>query len=291
MSRRRYRDRATSCGCGAEVHDGIQTCEECLAKLDTALGDLPWLDEQLEVSISRQRGVDNRGGTPSTGEHALPWNDRASKAHRRLQRTLANWITRIDELGVHHQAPTLGLPRGDHDRWTITAMSRWLAWRVDGLATHPAGHRAMLDITSAAASATQTVLWKRRSRIFLGPCNAILLDPRTLIPTGACPGEVYADEGEDNGRCDHCHLPYLVEERRARLERELDDTAFTAAGIARLSTFLGLDLSREQVRKRINQWHRRGRILASTHDPLTGEPMFRYGAVRALLADEISRGA
>lgn len=284
MTNRRRRDRATRCGCGIPTPNGEQTCEGCLALLEQAIADLTWLDQELETAISRQRGVDTSStGSHSSGSTPLPWNDQASRARRRLQSTLAGWVERIHRLPIQ---PDDQLPDGEPTRWTITVMARWLARRVDLLAKHRAGYHAMLDIRSVVAATTQTVLYKRQARIFLGPCNAILLDPRTLIPTGACIGEVYADEGDFTGRCEHCRATYSVASKRAELERELDDRLFTAAGIAALSTFLGLEMPRDRVRNLVNQWHHRGLIESrgTDHSETPPSPMFPYGEVRTMLA-------
>ena len=62
----------------------------------------------------------------------------------------------------------------------------------------------------------------------------------------------------------------------------------TAAEIAHLSTYLGLDISREQVRKRINQWHRRNQITRK--GGVLNEPTFRFGDALALLAKHDTAG-
>lgn len=276
-------DQPAHCRCGTQT-EGDRTCEACLNRLDTALGEMAWLDEQLEIAVSRQRGASFTSGGHSSGETPLPYNDRATRAERRLHATLARWVRRCVNAHVAHQASTDQLPRGDGpDHWSITDMARWLMWRTDGLAAHTMGHQAMLDITSAAASATQTVTWKRSARIFLGPCD----------DHAVCDGEVYADEDADEGACDSCGRTYPVDERRAALEAELSSRLFPAREIAKLATILDLGIPSDQVRKRVNLWHHRGRITAAITDPHTGEPLFRFGEVRALLDRESAhrRGA
>ena len=77
---------------------------------------------------------------------------------------------------------------------------------------------------------------------------------------------------------------------RARLLGELDDRLCTAAEIAHLSTYLGLKADREQVRKRINQWNKRG--LITEHPGVTDEVTFRFGEVyERLAADDYQKAA
>jgi hypothetical protein len=77
---------------------------------------------------------------------------------------------------------------------------------------------------------------------------------------------------------------------RDKLLAELDDRLCTAAEIARLSTYLGLQADRAKVRNRINVWAKRGRIVSETE--LTTEPAYRFGIVwRLLVAHEADRSA
>ena len=59
----------------------------------------------------------------------------------------------------------------------------------------------------------------------------------------------------------------------------------TAAEIARLATYLGLDVPRDRVRKQVLYWHRHKRIEQRSADA-EGSPMFRYGEVRGMLYRE-----
>ena len=97
-------------------------------------------------------------------------------------------------------------------------------------------------------------------------------------------GRLYVKAGSVWAMCDECETTHDAEEIRGRLLAELDDRLCTAAEIAKLSTYLGLKADREQVRKRINQWHTRGLIVE--HPSLTDEVTFRFGEVYARLATD-----
>jgi hypothetical protein len=171
----------------------------------------------------------------------------------------------------------------------IDSMSAWLATRVHGLALLDIGPEAMDEITDAAAECHRIVFWKRRSRIYLGPCQTTQTD-EDGNETPPCPGEVYAEEGEPVGYCDLCKQGATVVIRRDKLEKDLDGYLATASEIARLATYLGLDVKREVVRKRVLYWHRHKRIEQRSTDP-TGLPMVRYGEARTLLYADFAKRA
>ena len=272
---------SSQCTCGKPTKDNAYVCEDCLTALAKALGEIPWTDEQLEISITKQRAsAIGGGGTRSTGT-PLPWHEKASDAQRSLHATLSTWVRFCIEEHVRNRGASTEWPADN-----LASMSRWMLWRVDGLAFHEAGSEVVDEITDAVAQAQRIVFWRKRERVYLGRCDA------TIEPEGAesykCEGDVYAEQGAIYGSCEHCAAPYSVEKRRADLHRELDDRLCTAAEIARLATYLGLEQPRERVRKQVNSWHKRERITASGHSP-EGDPVFRYGAVKALLFTQYAR--
>jgi len=255
----------TYCNCGRPTRDQAFVCDDCLDEWSADLGDMPWLDEQLNISITRQRGAATTGG-PRGNETPLPWHDKASEALREVHTALAGWVRICVEEHVRHSSPHEAWPSDD-----IPSMSRWLMWRTDGLAFHEAGGEAVREVHRAAERARNIVFWKPLPRVYLGPCDLEV-----------CEGDVYAKEGETFGRCVECDTVYAVQMRREAMERVLDDRLFGAAEIARLSTFLGLSMPRDQVRKLVNQWHHRGTLQPSAHDE-DGNPRFRYGSVKVML--------
>lgn len=265
----------TTCSCGKPTRDNAYVCDDCLAELSKALGDVPWLAEELEVSITRQRGAAITGGPRST-EHGLPWQEHASDAERGLRHALVTWVRWCEDERVRHSSPNPDSPAD-----TLAAMSRWLMWRVDGLAFTDLGGEAVEAIVSAVAEAGRVVFWKRRQRTYLGPCEARQVDEHG-IPGEPCPGDVYADSEAEFGACEDCGFPYKVDQRRADLEQRLDDRLCTAAEVARMAVFLGLEVPRDRVRQTVNVWAKRKRIVARGE---SGDgPLFKYGEVRSLLA-------
>lgn len=267
-----------TCTCGTPTRDNAYVCENCLTLLANALGDVKWLEEQLEISITRQKGAGMTGG-PNSGESALPWNEWASRAERQLRNALGGWVRVCEDSGVRNAGARNDLPADN-----LSSMATWMLWRVDGLAWHDFGTEVVHDITRAASEAFRCVTWKSEARKYLGSCDEPHPDDETL----PCPGDVYAETDAEFGACDYCATPYPVQQRRDDMRKVLDDRLFTAAEIAGLSVHLGLDLPREVVRKRLNQWSRRDQIAVKGHTP-EGDPTYRFGDVEVLLHKENKR--
>lgn len=255
------------CRCGRPARDTAWACDNCGDELARALGEVPWLDDELETTITRQQGIDYRrlGGSKGgkrDNERPLPGNWTASEARTHLRALLVLWTRLCHEEGVRSSDPSDGLPADN-----LSAISRWLLWRVDGLLLHEAGSDAVDEITSAVAHCHR-LIDKHPERQYLGPC-------------AACGnGRLYARPNSAHAICDQCDTTLDAAAVRTRLLGELDDRLCTAAEIAQLSTYLGLKAGRDQVRTRINQWHKRGRISSES---MFDEPAFRFGTVYAML--------
>jgi len=269
----------SACACGKQTRDDAYLCDDDRRELRALLAELPWIDEQLEVSLTRQKAASTEGSGSRGTETPLPWHDKASMARRTLQGILAAWVG---------------------SGGTITALSARVD--VDVLAFHESAHDVLNALDKAAKDARTVIFYKPPVLVYLGTCETrecgcachdgyACSDPETCQSPDAasrveqCPGDVYAKEGEDVGSCRVCGRKFAEAVKRAALEDELDDKLYTAAEIAHLSTFLGLERPRASVRNLINQWHKRKRISAAawTEAGQKGDPKFRYGDVKPLL--------
>ena len=98
------------CRCGRPTRDAAYVCDYCADQLARALGDVPWLANELEVTITRQKGVDYRrvgggSGGKKANERPLPPVWGASEARTHLKALLVSWAlfaheTRIPMPGV-----------------------------------------------------------------------------------------------------------------------------------------------------------------------------------------------
>lgn len=273
---------AGECRCGRPTRDDAWVCDHCVETFGHTLADLGALDIEVQTTMARLRGLPTQGGSRAA-EKPLPWHDKAAEARRVLNGLLSSWVRFCEEEEVRGPGSTFPAD-------TIASKAAWLETRVAGLALMDIGPECVDEITDAAAECHRLVFWKRRSRIYLGPCGAVETDDEG-VESEPCPGDVYADEGEPVGFCEECGQGVTVAIRQGALNKELDDRLCTAAEIARLSTFLGLDQPRETVRKRVLYWHRHKRIAqrGMDYDATPPAPMFKYGEVRTLLFSEFAR--
>jgi hypothetical protein len=272
---------AGECRCGKPARDDVWLCDGCKARFLGTLHDLPALDDELAVTITRQRAA-AATDLARSADTSLPWHELAAEARRTLHALLVSWVRFCGEEQVRG-------PEVDDPEDRIGSLAAWLATRIHGLALLDIGPEAVDEITDAAAECHRIVFWKRRNRVYLGSCGAVGED-EDGEPTEPCPGEVYADEGEPVGYCEECEQGVTVVIKRDQLEKDLDSRLYTAAEIARLSTYLGLDAPRDQVRRRVLYWHRHKRITSHGTNA-AGEPMFRYGEVRSMLYAEYAKRA
>lgn len=272
--------RTSTCHCGAEISDDRYACPTCTAKLDVALGDCSWLDDELDTTITRQRSA-TIGASSTSADHGIPWHERGSDAKRNLHGLLSTWVRFAAEEGVKGAPATM--PRD-----TIPSMARWLLHVTHGLALHDTGPDAIDEITDAVAECQRIVFWKRKARVYLGTCEQTVTDDEDQVLIESCPGEVYADEEEAVGHCDECGQGVTVVIRKAEIDKRLEDRLCSPADIAGYAVLLGLHAPRESVRKRVNYWHRHKRIEQKS-TALNGDPLFRYGEVRSRLYAEFGR--
>lgn len=257
----------TFCGatsCGRPTTSGV-LCNECQADLVKHVDSLPWDLEQLQTAATNQNRFTTGGGAKSN-ETPLMFNPYASTALASLVATVQIWQARM--------ADHVGQPV----RFTNPLRAaKWMGQHVDQTRTYiNAGQ--LLDALTYAHDHVEHTINKPPQRQFLGDCA-------TVDETGhTCPGRMYAFAEETEARCDTCGKTIDAATKREELIHELDDRKLTASEIAQLATYMGLTINREQVRKRVNQWSSRGRIIAADH--VGSDPRFKFLEVRLLLEQD-----
>lgn len=265
----------SECKCGRETRDEAYVCDSCADQLARSLGDIPWLAEELEVTISRQKGVDYRGigggkGAKKAFERPSPVVWGASEAKDHLKAVLVSWALYSHQEGVRNSNPHDGLPDD-----TLEALSRWLLWMVDGLTFDEIGPDAVDEITDAVAKCYR-LIDSRPDKWYAGPCNAEL-------DAGECGCDLYANAARGEVKCGNCGATYDVAARRKWLLEAAEDRLADAATLARSVSWLGaLPLNAARVRK----WAQRGRIVVKGHDGT--KPLYRIGDAIDLLSEEAS---
>lgn len=274
------------CRCGRPTRDAAYVCDQCTDSLARALGDVAWLDEELETTISGQRGAATTGHTSASAEKPSPVNWGASEARTHLRGILVAWVRFCDEEQVRNREASQELPADN-----LVAMSRWLLWRVDGLGLHDIATEAIEEITSAVAHC-QRVIDRPADRLYMGEC-------------GECSAQMWAKAGRDEVTCSRCGVKWPVAGRREALEDEaldqLMDRFFTASEAALVLCAYGLapaGVDEVRLADRIRKWAkprqisrdvvRPPRLQVKAHvrraDQRT-RPAYRLGDIRDLLVD------
>lgn len=262
--------------------DGWFVCRTCGEAFGTLLAEMPWMLEQLDLVVSRQ----TRYTTQSSGKAAetpLMFNAKASDVRGRILTELDTAVRLVAD--ANEWEP-------DHVDGATAAY--WLDHRISALRLHAIGGEIINSIKSWY-SMGMVLIDRPVPRQYLGDCINEQDDE-------TCPGRIYG-HGRPEARCDTCGMVYQADELRDRLLAALHDRNCTASEIARLSTYLGLPLDRERVRKVINQWHKRGQIVSKNPRAIEeakaalarGEtvpqpdPEFRFGDALGLLQRHVER--
>jgi hypothetical protein len=265
-------DRVTICQVASCMNpsDGWIVCRSCGDTFVRTLADTAWLLEELDTVITQQaRYVSQSAGKSS--ETPMPFDVKAAETRAYLMGEIATSVRLIE----------------DANGWTTTASTEvgaaaWLAHSVSAVRLHPLGG-IIIDSVMRWYAAAIWAIDRPAQRQYLGECGT---DPDGV----ACGGRIYGKAGKPEATCDTCGGIYQADELRAHLLKELDDKVCTAAEIAKLTTYLALDIDRTQVRKRINQWHTRNRIEAKRIDE-DGTPSFRFGDALAMLHRDTKKRA
>lgn len=233
----------TPCRCGKPTRNSATMCDTCTDLLGRALGDVPFLDEQLHISITRQKGA-TYDGSPSHGAEApTPVNWAASDARTQLHVLLVAWVRTCSKDKVRSTDHRPGLPEN-----TLTAMSRWLLWRTDGLALHADGYTAMAEITAAVEHAAN-IVDRAPERRFLGPCQ--------------CGRDLYAAVTTKEVTCDYCGWVFNTAELWDWMSSNVQGRLVSAReGATLLSRF-----EYETKQGTIDKWRERGRLTERGHNP------------------------
>jgi hypothetical protein len=244
----------------------------CADDLARALGDVPWLTEELEVTISRQKGVDYRsvGGSRAARRPASAPR-RSSGVPVRLGPTSRPYSSPGAFSATLSASGTRRRPRPARRRPRLDVALPALAGRRAH--AHEIGPDAVDEITSAVAHCHR-LIDSRPDRWYAGPCNAET-DGRE------CGVDLYAKSAKGDVKCEACAAVYDVAARRSWLLAAAEDRLADAATLARSVSWLGASpLNAARVWK----WAERGRIVAKGHDGT--RPLYRIGDAIDLLAKE-----
>lgn len=241
--------------CARPVADLAHVCAHCAHPFTLDLQDVPALDAELDVTVSKLARIGSGGGRSS--EPRMPVNLDADVHGRRLKAVLGSWADLIaDQRGI--PAPLDGL----------APVSRWLLGHVTWLRHHPAGADCVVEVRDAVRGVRRAID-RPQERLYAGTC--------------ACGTPLYAKPGAAQVTCGACatpdnHAAYDVAERRNRMLAELQDMQLPAADIARALT----SLIRPIAPALLYTWVSRQRLTPCGADR-HGRALFRVGDVADLM--------
>jgi hypothetical protein len=150
----------------------------------------------------------------------------------------------------------------------------WLATQLGWLRKRPEAGEAFDELTDACRMLRRLVDRPVSDRRLVGVCD--------------CGTTLYALPWQGVVECPdkRCGLRWDVEESRDILRDALRGKLFTAAEAAHLGAFWD-ERASEQIRKLINKWAERGRLIA--HGQVDGAPTFLFGEVIDRLAESPRR--
>lgn len=234
-------------GCDAPVQDAT-VCSHCAGRLEEALGDVPALWADLELTLTRQGVISQRAGGRSA-ETPVPWDQRASDASWVLRNTLSTWMRDLAHEREYYPP----------DR--IDGITGWLLSRIERIRHHPAGGECVDEILEAVANARRAVD-RPAGRWYLAPCDH-------------CDTDLYAKAGARWARCGVCGAEYDVHGRKQQMRHTLEDQLFGATDMADVLRHLGVSVTPAMVRG----YAHRGRLTARGGE----RPLYRVGDVLDIL--------
>jgi hypothetical protein len=240
-------------------------CRNCTDALKGDLAAIPWLLEDLEVTITRQDRLSDPSGR-SGDEHPLPIRINAMEARRDLNATLAAWA-------MHIAGRLDGLDRDTI--WTELRLANYLLDHVGTILTDPAAGQIADEIGNAKGLAMRTID-KPQPRVFVGPCED-------------CDKDLYAHPRAAEVACKtpECGAIYPIEARRRWLLGKAEDQLRTATELSRALPEL---LQRPLTASQIRAWAFQGRL--AKHPPLPNrpnDPVYRVGDIIDLCSEEAER--
>ena len=242
-------------GCGKPTAgDGANLCAMCTIHLRADLDAVDGLVVELEISRTKQDRIGGGTGNRRTADEPVGFRPAAMEAADVLTRTLTAWAADIAE---QLRRPRYAVPTTDP-----VACAAWLIREIENIRRHPTAGACLDEIRFAVRVGYRTID-RPPEKVYAGPCVE-------------CRADLYGYPRAREVVCRNCGTPHSTADRRAEMLAALRDHLATAAEIAAgIGELYGETINR----KRINQWHHRGRLVDHGVTLDTHDPLFRIGDV------------
>jgi hypothetical protein len=239
-----------------------QLCRSCVDQLAVELRAVPWLVDQLTITLTRQARVSDRNGGRSS-ENPLPFHLAASIDLETLRDGLAAWAGAVaEQRGI--QVDAARDPR---------ELARWLRRWIGELAQHPDASELHGDILAMTHAARRTIDRAPDLR-FVGPCDGHRASTPPTEPSG-CGEDLYVGVNAREAVCrtDGCGAVYGIQDRRTWLREQAEDQLRTARQLAyELPWIAGVVINV----KTIGMWAARGKITRYLPHPNDEDQASRF---------------
>ena len=155
-------------------------CQLCTKELGALLGDLPWLLDQLEITVIRQDRL-STGVIGRSSDNPSPINVGAMELARNLRGQFGTIIRDLCE--VRGQQPPL-------KAWSNSVMAEWLGGNISAISCSESAGQVYREMRTGTDAILAVI--NRYSRMYCGPCTSVTGHG----PSGEdveCGADVYAD--------------------------------------------------------------------------------------------------
>lgn len=252
----------------------LYLCSIHLRYLEQALAEVPWLLEQLQITITKQDKLHQVQGKSEQDTRQM-LNFGASKLASEVEITLARWVSKlVDQNGlqflpkfrVAHDFIGPLLPHWDRMPIGYTPtparLARWLAHHVNTAATREDVGDLYNEIITLTGNPDRFAQQQgklvrainRKDRVIVGPCQTPIYDGDG---TTLCGKTLWADGGQTEVVCGRCGATVDVELARSEALKQQD--LIPEARIYELMAALGTPVYSDLLQK----WLKSGDLTPS----------------------------
>ena len=170
----------------------LYLCQLCAKELGALLNDLPWLLNQLEITVIRQDKL-STGVIGRSSDNPSPINVGAMELSRNLRGQLGTIIRDLCEMrGVEPGAAA----------WSNSTMAEWLGRNLGAISCSPDAGLIYREIRGGTESSLAAI--NRISRMYCGPCTTVV-SHNAQGEDIHCGVDLYADrEAVGDSKCLKC---------------------------------------------------------------------------------------
>lgn len=231
---------------GKPLTNNAVICADCTNTLDRALGDLDWLLDELDTTMTRQTKTRPARGNQTSDGPPMPYNVKASDSARDLRVLLKDWASLVAE-GLADEGKFVALPTPA----TAKTLSSWLMHHVTWLSHHNTAADAYSEIVGAVNNIRRTIDIAPDTR-YIGPCYSV-------IDGVECPETLYGTEGTDDVKCRTCGTTWDARARTLEALAHAETIAQDATTLSRSFALKGIALDTDRIKK----WGQRKHLVAA----------------------------